>query len=66
MELQGAEFLISITFQRKRYVSIARAGNFIMYVCARSLFAETVPFVSDHEHTKSCVDEKVTVWMSYI
>ena len=42
MELLGAEFLISITFQGKRYVSIARTGNFIMYACARSLFEETI------------------------
>ena len=32
MELQGSEILISHTFQRKRYISIARTGNFITYV----------------------------------
>ena len=31
MEWEGSEFLISHTFQRKRYISIARTGNFIMY-----------------------------------
>ena len=31
MELYGSEFLISHTFQCKRYISIARTGNFIMY-----------------------------------
>ena len=33
MELKGAEFLItySHTFQRRRYISIARTGIFVMY-----------------------------------
>ena len=30
MGLYGSEFLISHTFQRKRYISIARTGNFII------------------------------------
>ena len=30
-ELQGSEFVISHTFQRKRYISIAGTGSFIMY-----------------------------------
>ena len=29
MELPGSEFLINHTFQRKRYISITRNGNFI-------------------------------------
>ena len=32
MELKGSEFLISHTFRRKRFISIARTGNVIMYV----------------------------------
>ena len=31
MELKGAEFLISHTFELKRYISIARIGNIIIY-----------------------------------
>ena len=36
-------FLISHTFQRKRYISIARTGNCIMYAY-RSLFTEMIPY----------------------
>ena len=41
MELLGSEFLISHTFQRRRYISIARrpTGNLIMYAVM-----ETIPF----------------------
>ena len=31
--VEGSEFLISHTFQRKCYISIVRTGNFIMCVC---------------------------------
>ena len=31
MELEGSDFFISHTFERKRYISIARTGNFITY-----------------------------------
>ena len=31
MELKGSEFLISHTFQRKHYISIACTGNVMMY-----------------------------------
>ena len=37
MELKGAEFLISHAFQRKRYISIARIGNFMMYALGPDL-----------------------------
>ena len=37
MELYGSEFLISHTFQRKRYTSIAHTGNFIMYALGHFL-----------------------------
>ena len=42
MKLLGSEFLISHTFQRRRYISIARrpTGNLIMY----AVFVETIPF----------------------
>ena len=39
MELQGAEFLISNTFQGKHYVSIAHTGNFIMHGLDMSAWA---------------------------
>ena len=42
MELLGAEYFISHTFQSQRYISIARGRNFIMY----ALGPETIPFVS--------------------
>ena len=52
MELQGSEFLISRTFQLKRYISIARTGNFIMYALGpfsrkRSRFTEFVNVFMD-------------------
>ena len=31
MELHGSQYLISHTFQRKRYISIAHTREFIMY-----------------------------------
>ena len=37
MELYGSEFLISHTFQRKRYTSIAHTGNFLMYALGHFL-----------------------------
>ena len=36
-----SEFVISHTFQRKCYISIARTGNFYD-VCVRSLFTKTI------------------------
>ena len=40
MELYSSECLISHTFQRKCYISIAHTGNVIMY----KMFAETIPY----------------------
>ena len=45
LSIHGSEFLISRTFQRKRYISIACTGNFIMYVLG-PFFADTVPNVA--------------------
>ena len=37
----GVVFVISHTFQPKRYISIVRTGNFIMY----ALLAERIPYI---------------------